>query len=92
LQDAPPSQPSLEPGADRSSLHSALQEHRDSSQDMFQHTAIAMEILSTTVDLTLLQTLHADSSMLTSAHRSAHPPTQTAQTALPMQTQDAPTS
>jgi hypothetical protein len=89
---AQPNQPSLEHGAEQSLLHYALQELKDLSQFKLQHNAIATENPSTSVDLTLSQTFHADRIKQTNVHNNAEQLLQIAQTAILSQFQSALTS
>jgi hypothetical protein len=88
-QDAPTSQPSLEPGAEPSLLDNALQEEKDSSQTTPQSDLIAMDSPSTNVDLTPSPTLTADRSSPRSALRTSAHPRLIALTAMLSPSQDA---
>jgi hypothetical protein len=92
LTDVPPSQPSLEPGADKSSKDNALQELKDFNQLTNQKDAIVTDNLLRDVDLTLSQTLTAETNLLKNALVTAHLPELTVQTVQLMQMQDALTS
>jgi hypothetical protein len=92
LTDVPPSQPSLEPGADKSFKLNALKELKDLNQLTDQKDAIVTDNLFTDADLTLSQTLTAETNLLKNALVTAHLPLLTAQTVQLMQMQDALTS
>jgi hypothetical protein len=92
LTDVPPSQPSLEPGADKSFKLNALKELKDLNQLTDQKDAIVTDNLFTDADLTLSQTLTAETNLLKNALVTAHLPELTVQTVQLMQMQDALTS
>jgi hypothetical protein len=96
-RDAPPHQPSSEHGAEISLLHLARRDAQLQLQSQFQfqhqsllHNAIAMDILSHNVDLTLLLHKIAETKLWLLAMLDVLQLLQIAKIALPMESRDAP--